>query len=151
MKSYLKVALASACICALALFVACSSSSNSSPTATDSGSSDEEPATPPGPDPSKSFCGHPGDKGNSLGVGHFCVTSVDCQDNTRASLCATAGDPGAFFCTFVCHQDGPPDQCGEDAECTCQGACGCFPKACDTRDAGADAPTDSPIDAPEDG
>jgi hypothetical protein len=134
----------------LAAVVACSSSSSTPAATPDAG--DDTPPPPPGPDPSKSFCGHPGDKGNSLGVGHYCVTSADCSDNTRATLCATAGDEGAFFCTFVCHQDGPPDQCGEDAECTCQGPCGCFPKACDDRpDAGGDASTDSPADAPEDG
>jgi hypothetical protein len=79
-----------------------------------------------------SICGHPGDVGNSLGVGRYCLKSNDCSMNTKATLCATLGSPNATFCTFPC--DGTIDmgtQCGENASCQCQGgACGCFPKSC---------------------
>lgn len=79
-----------------------------------------------------SACGHPGDKGNSLGVGQFCENLSDCADNTRAKLCTTLGDPDNFFCTFACKKDGPVDQCGESARCACSsGGCGCFPTRCD--------------------
>lgn len=133
--------------------IACSSSSSTPATDTDAG--DDDSGAPSLPDASKSICGHPGDKGNSLGVGKFCQQSSDCSDNTRATLCTTIADDTAFFCTFVCHADAGDEQCGENAECQCQGGsgCGCFPKACDTSssDAGTDAAEDAPADAPSDG
>ncbi len=140
---------------ALGAAVACSSSSSTPAASPDSGGGGDDSGGPALPDPSNSRCGHPGDQGNSLGVGHFCQSSVDCENNTKATICAIIGDDKSFFCTFVCHEDGGPDQCGENAECACQGACGCFPKACDDRtddggtDAGADAADAS--DAAEDG
>jgi hypothetical protein len=87
--------------------------------------------TPPAPDltfTAKSDCGHPGDKGNSLGVGKFCQKLLDCSDNVKAFLCTTIGDPNNYFCTFRCKVDA---DCGEDANCQCAaGGCGCFPNAC---------------------
>ncbi len=81
-----------------------------------------------------SGCGHPGDKGNSLGVGSFCVTSSDCACNSGAPLCSTLGGPGTDFCTNLCTpSDGGGDSgCGENASCFCQGAgqCGCTPNTC---------------------
>jgi len=149
-KAVNKLYAAGACaVIAFAPVVACSSSSSTTPSPPDSGSGDDDSGNPGLPDPSNSICGHPGDQGNSVGVGKFCQSSADCSDNTKATLCAIIGDDRSFFCTFVCHQDGPPDQCGEDAECACQGPCGCFPKKCDDRpadDGGTDAPTDSPQD-----
>jgi hypothetical protein len=137
------VGAAAGCLFALGAVGACSSSSSSSgPGATpDSGSSGNDSGSGL-PDPSSSICGHPGDQGNSLGVGRFCQSSNDCANNTSATICAIVGDDHSFFCTFVCHQDGGADQCGENAECACQGGpCGCFPKACDdTSDGGSDAP-----------
>jgi hypothetical protein len=91
----------------------------------------------------KSDCGHPGDTGNSLGVGKFCIESSDCAENTQATLCTTLGDATNFFCTFACSRTGAPDQCGENAICQCSGGgCGCFPNAC--LDAPPDAGTDMP-------
>src|SRR5687767_1409735 len=90
------------------------------------------PKTAPAPDLAEfeSDCGRPGDVGNSLGVGMFCTSLGDCSDNKRAKLCTKIADPDNFFCTMRCEQGGPPDQCGEDAICACQGACGCVPLAC---------------------
>jgi hypothetical protein len=83
----------------------------------------------------QSNCGHPGDKGNSLGVGLFCESVSDCVANPQATLCTTLGSTDNFFCTFACQQAGPPDQCGENASCQCStGGCGCFPDACGTPD-----------------
>jgi hypothetical protein len=82
-------------------------------------------------------CGSPGDPGNSLGVGRFCTiddfTSPDqCGGGRKAALCAAlGGDLTEHFCTFMCHGDGGASECGENAECACQGGqCGCFPTAC---------------------
>ncbi len=84
----------------------------------------------------KSDCGFPGDVGNSLGVGKFCTAQTfvaDCGKNTKANLCANLGSDTDFFCTFTCSSTGSANQCGENAECACQGGqCGCFPLACDT-------------------
>ena len=80
-----------------------------------------------------SQCGHPGDKGNSIGVGKFCSHVSDCTGNTKANLCAQLGDPNQFFCTFACSATGPANQCGENATCACDPmgrGCGCFPLAC---------------------
>ncbi len=83
----------------------------------------------------KSACGHPGDKGNSLGVGKFCQRLSECKDDTnpifKANLCTKIADPNNFFCTFGCKGDGGATQCGEMARCACDnGQCGCFPTAC---------------------
>lgn len=80
----------------------------------------------------RSDCGHPGDKGNSLGVGMFCDTLDACSNNSKATLCTILGDPDNFFCTFRCDANGAANQCGENARCACNGGpCGCFPTACD--------------------
>lgn len=79
----------------------------------------------------RSNCGQPGEGGNSLGVGQFCQKSSDCRMNAKATLCTTIADPDNYFCTFPCSKNGPPDQCGENARCACQGSCGCFPTRCD--------------------
>src|SRR4051794_25758301 len=73
-----------------------------------------------------SCCGQPGDNGNSLGVGQFC--DPDPCTGTKAVFCATlGGDSTQHFCTFLCHGDGGASECGENAECQCQGAqCGCY-------------------------
>jgi hypothetical protein len=85
-----------------------------------------------------SSCGNPGDQGNSLGVGAFCVNpNTDCSCHSKAVFCSTIGGPGAYFCTFPC--TAPPDggaadaanPCGENAACQCQGgSCGCTPNSC---------------------
>lgn len=79
-----------------------------------------------------SQCGHPGDTGNSLGVGKFCTMLSDCSSNTKATLCTTLGSSDEFFCTMLCSSTGPANQCGENARCACDnGQCGCYPTACD--------------------
>ncbi len=78
-----------------------------------------------------SLCGHPGDVGNSLGVGKYCTKLSDCSSNTKATLCSTLGSDNEFFCTMPCMNGGPADQCGDNATCQCQGGrCGCYPNAC---------------------
>jgi hypothetical protein len=134
----LVVALAAAGVVGAATF-ACSSDSSSPSSSADAGA--DAALGGGGPDAAASICGHPGDEGNSLGVGKFCQYSSDCEGNSRAKLCAIIGDDTAFFCTFLCDADGGPDQCGENARCACNGGpCGCFPLACDEGgDAGAGA------------
>lgn len=88
-------------------------------------------ATPPTPDARPSLCGEPGDVGNELGVGKYCDTSAECSDTADAPFCATLGNPDAHFCTNLCDQNGPPDQCGTGASCQCDGGnCGCTPDSC---------------------
>lgn len=85
-----------------------------------------------------SVCGHPGDTGNSLGVGKFCQKLTDCTSNTKATLCSTLGSDNAFFCTMTCTPpatDMGSTECGENAYCQCgsgsaQSGCGCYPNAC---------------------
>lgn len=141
--------------------VACSSETTSQPGSDAGGGSDAFVWD------AKSNCGRPGDKGNSLGVGQFCVNISDCETNSKARLCTTFGDPENYFCTFRCSPDAdPPNVCGESARCACNdkgSACGCFPTRCDgppsdsgsdaapdstAPDGGADAAGDAPSDAP---
>ena len=81
-------------------------------------------------------CGTEGDMGNSLGIGKYCTLASECQDTPAAFVCATAGNPGAKFCTKTCtctQPDGAPltNQCGEGATCTCDPrGCGCTPNKC---------------------
>jgi hypothetical protein len=85
-----------------------------------------------------SVCGHPGDPGNSLGVGKYCMKISDCSANTKATLCSTLGSDNAFFCTIPCTapvNDMGSTECGENAICQCgsgsaQSGCGCFPTSC---------------------
>ena len=85
-----------------------------------------------------SLCGHPGDKGNSLGVGKYCTKLSDCSGNSKATLCSTLGSDNAFFCTVTCTppaNDLGSTECGENAICQCgsgsgQSGCGCYPTAC---------------------
>lgn len=98
------------------------------------GSNHEMPdaAVPPPPMDSglKMQCGHPGDTGNELGVGHYCDSLVDCF-GLKASLCATLGDANAHFCTKTCTTAGSTTECGTNATCECQGGqCGCTPNVC---------------------
>jgi hypothetical protein len=85
-----------------------------------------------------SVCGHPGDTGNSLGVGKFCKVLSDCSSNTKATLCSTLGSDNAYFCTMPCTppaSDMGSTECGENAICQCgsgsaQSGCGCYPTSC---------------------
>ncbi len=124
--------------------VACSSSS-STPPGGDAGNGDTG-VVDTGIDV-MSNCGQPGDQGNSLGVGHFCLSSNDCLSTSQAHLCSNL-DPTSqtYFCTFICPR--PPDAgveggaeggagdagdpCGENAACVCpsSGPCGCTPSTC---------------------
>jgi hypothetical protein len=93
-----------------------------------------------------SQCGHPGDTGNSLGVGEYCVTSdgPSCPAGKKANACsAIVNDPAkpspddSYFCTFFCSATDPPGTCGEDARCICRGVqCICIPNRCNNTDAG---------------
>ncbi len=86
-----------------------------------------------------SVCGHPGDKGNSLGVGQFCNFSDPSAPSCppTASLCSALGNsdpsnPPTYFCLKFC--SGSPDagsECGENASCVKQGAyLTCVPDVC---------------------
>jgi hypothetical protein len=85
-----------------------------------------------------STCGHPGDKGNSLGVGSFCIQQTDCTNcdpANGASICTTAGGsmaPTEFFCTLIgCTPDAGDSGCGENAACIAQGGVtACVPDTC---------------------
>jgi hypothetical protein len=78
-----------------------------------------------------SDCGKPGDVGNSIGIGKFCIKQSDCNPGT---VCTQLGDPNNYFCTKSCTAgDAGVETCGENAHCACdpQGrGCGCFPDAC---------------------
>lgn len=80
-----------------------------------------------------SCCGKAGDKGNSKGVGQFCVEHGDCTG--EAVLCSFAAAPQkkAYFCTLPCNPDMGTTACGEGATCQFDstfGAYGCVPSAC---------------------
>lgn len=79
-----------------------------------------------------STCGNPGDMGNELGVGHFCQQISDCSATTGAKICSILGDTTTHFCTKTCTNGGSADQCGANAECTCNASnqCGCTPSTC---------------------
>ncbi len=126
MKTRISGALA--LVTLLATAAACSSSSSG--TTTSGGDAGKVKDT--GVDAvSLSECGHPGDKGNELGVGKFCQTVADCSSNSKATLCTTIADNVNFFCTASCSAGGAADQCGTAASCACQGGqCGCHPDAC---------------------
>ena len=123
----------------IALIAACTSPGGTGPgTGSGSGKGDGsnhgmvDAAVPPPPGDSalKMQCGHPGDMGNELGVGHYCDSLVDCF-GLKASLCATLGDANAHFCTKTCTTAGSTTECGTNATCECQGGqCGCTPNIC---------------------
>jgi hypothetical protein len=85
-----------------------------------------------------SLCGHPGDKGNSLGVGQYCLVIADCTG--KAALCSTlGGNTNTYFCTLTCTlgNDGgvAATNCGENATCVCGSSsggsgCACYPNSC---------------------
>jgi hypothetical protein len=84
-----------------------------------------------------SACGHPGDQGNSLGVGKYCTRIQDCP--TTAPICSNINnDPNnpqlnTFFCVLPnCDPCGPASACGGNASCVClfPGECGCTPNSC---------------------
>ncbi len=84
-----------------------------------------------------SACGHPGDTGNSLGVGKYCTMLDDCASNSLANICSTLGnDPStpqldSYFCTAICSASSPAGFCGDGAACMCGTAgCGCTPTTC---------------------
>lgn len=81
-----------------------------------------------------SQCGHPGDTGNSKGVGLYC-TLADDNCKPPASLCSALGNGSTpsssdtYFCTMVC-APGATD-CGAGASCACQSSqCACVPNSC---------------------
>lgn len=74
-----------------------------------------------------SQCGQPGDPGNSVGVGKYCVVQADCRSGT---ICTHAFVAAEYFCTIPCSPSNP-SMCGENAGCACNsGQCGCLPAAC---------------------
>jgi hypothetical protein len=121
-------------IALLVLAAGCGSDSNSG----DGGAPDLS-AVPSGPDMALlSRCGHPGDVGNSLGVGKFCTNQgPDCGGNGMATSCSalfngqTPAPTDAYFCSFQCLATSPPGFCGENAECLCNTlGCACIPTSC---------------------
>lgn len=101
-----------------------------------------------------SACGHPGDKGNELGVGQYCTQVSDCP--ATAQLCsAIANADGStrntFFCVLTCNACSPVGYCGTGASCQClePGECGCAPDTCSAvfLDGGAGVCADAATDA----
>ncbi|MCU1277269.1 MAG: hypothetical protein JWM53_815 [bacterium] len=95
-------------------------------------------ATPAGADLSVySLCGHPGDAGNSKGVGKYCMDSTMCMGQS-ASVCSTLmpiPQGPIYFCTLPCDPNAATSTCAEGATCTCLSAnnpnlCGCVPDTC---------------------
>src|SRR5579863_7676364 len=97
-----------ALIVAAAFVFSCSGSGSNEDAGTDAGSA----------------CGHPGDMGNSLGVGKYCQYRSDCPG---ALLCSSLNNSptnplNTYFCTLVCDPcSSPPTDCGAGATCVCQG------------------------------
>src|SRR5438105_2659819 len=77
-----------------------------------------------------SLCGHPGDPGNALGVGKFCMSLADCTNSVCSTVMSIPQGP-TYFCTVPCSA-GDSSACGADATCTClsASACGCVPNSC---------------------
>jgi hypothetical protein len=82
-----------------------------------------------------SCCGKPGDTGNNLGVGKYCMTLADCNNNGMATLCSSLGNTDkrkTFFCTFLCQMG--MTNCGTGATCACDpmnpSNCACTPNMC---------------------
>jgi hypothetical protein len=82
-----------------------------------------------------SACGHPGDKGNSIGIGKYCMGISDCPGT--APICSNIeNSPGStentYFCVLPCNSCPTADYCGEGASCVCKsaGECGCTPNTC---------------------
>jgi hypothetical protein len=81
-----------------------------------------------------SLCGHPGDTGNSKGVGKYCMDSTMCSGQ-MAAFCSTLNpiqQGPIYFCTLPCDPNAATSPCGENATCTCltASACGCVPDPC---------------------
>lgn len=81
-----------------------------------------------------SACGHPGDTGNSKGVGKYCMDSTMCTGQ-NASICSTVMQTSlgkTYFCTLPCNGANDTTTCAENATCAClsAGLCGCVPSKC---------------------
>jgi hypothetical protein len=125
-------------VCSALLVVAgCGSSSNDNG---DGGGAADLAASTGGADMALlSRCGHPGDVGNSVGVGKFCTNQgPDCTGNGKATMCSalfngqTPSASDAYFCSFQCFMTDPPGTCGENAACLCNASslCACIPTSC---------------------
>jgi hypothetical protein len=84
-----------------------------------------------------SVCGHPGDTGNSKGVGKYC-TDPGGSMCPAGTVCSTLMQPPqgtTYFCTIPCNINDTTNVCGENATCTCLSgnACGCVPDDCRIR------------------
>lgn len=104
------------------------------------GSSTQDMAKPPDmASAGVSCCGNPGDTGNALGIGKYCMGFADCADTSDAKLCSSAGNTAArktFFCTKLCDpKNDMGSQCGDGATCQCDSGgagCACTPTKCVT-------------------
>ncbi len=79
-----------------------------------------------------SVCGHPGDTGNSKGVGKYCLDITMCPSGTVCSTLMQPPQGTTYFCTIPCNITDTTNVCGENATCTCLSgsACGCVPDTC---------------------
>jgi hypothetical protein len=124
-------------VLAVSLISACAQSAGMAPA--------DMPPSPPPPDMDipLSSCGHPGDTGNSLGVGKFCTQISDCLGpGLSTNICSSLGNGGTpspgdtYFCTiYPCQLDGGTNVCGTNATCTCGSGgggsgCACTPNSC---------------------
>jgi hypothetical protein len=86
-----------------------------------------------------SQCGHPGDVGNSKGVGKFCMGFTECA-GLPASICSALGNGSppssndTYFCTIIsCYMASPPVDCGPAATCVVDPSgrgSACTPNSC---------------------
>lgn len=126
LKSFLK--LGSACIFALLGAVFCS---QEMPPSVDM-SGDMSVAVSPDM-VAFSCCGHPGDLGNSKGVGQYCTTNAQCTGSAKICSYAYAPDKKSYICTTVCFSATDTTSCGEGAICakdSSSGLFGCVPMTC---------------------
>jgi hypothetical protein len=81
-------------------------------------------------------CGRPGDRGDALGIGAFCLQLSDCINTRTAHICATLDDNTAHYCTMTC--GGDAGTCGDTATCMPSGKLGnlCVPNTCLALDGG---------------
>ena len=80
-----------------------------------------------------SCCGQYGDRGNSKGVGQFCIEHGDCTGDAVICSAAAAPQKRAYFCTIPCNPDMGTAACGAGAVCQFDQAFqanGCVPSAC---------------------
>jgi hypothetical protein len=128
LKSFLGLKVAAVGLTGLLALAACGSSGNTN----------NDMAAKTGADMTFfSCCGHPGDTGNSLGIGSYCTTQAQCNSNTLCAAVYGAPSEHSYFCTKECNapSDAGVDTktCAENTTCTQDSVThlyGCVPNSC---------------------